>query len=500
MNRYCYCFCILLILILGSRPCDAARIKAFISGFSLCAPESKEELKTALQTLLMSRLNGEDIQTVENQSDADFQITGSYIAFGTVYSLDAVIKTKSGFSVDRIFVQGDTQNELIPSVTEMARLLRRAILKWNLELAANSSGNTLSASTESQLSLLSIKELSSNPDTLSPTKEPEPKTSPNKTWSSQRLSEKLIGIASGRIMGSEGTEIFISGERHISYYLKGEKLKLLSAVVFEPDEKIVGIDVADLDQNGEPEIYVTILKGNLPASQVFIPANNRLVKTGVPLPYILRGLAPEGKTKQIFAQKINADGHLTGDLYELVKKGDSFVVNNPLQLPLFGNLYNFNRFTDSKGMRLFIVSHPDGYLLVYSKEKKQLWKSRDKFGGSEPSVCKKDSSESSSHFNLTCSFSASQRTLVTQANDIVVVRNSGLVDNGIARNYTKNNMVRLSWDGLSLQEKWRSEQSPNYLADFSYDENSKELLLLEVEPRPDKNGERGSRIVVRTLE
>jgi hypothetical protein len=155
---------------------------------------------------------------------------------------------------------------------------------------------------------------------------------------------------------------------------------------------------------------------------------------------------------------------------------------------LFGNLYNFNRFADSKGKSLFVVTHPEGYLLVYSKEKKQLWKSRDKFGGSENRICQAES----------CA-TLPQRLLVTPEGDVVVTRNTGSTrDNGV-RHYSKNVVVQLSWNGSSLQEKWRSEQSPNYLADFAYDDWSRELLLLEVEPFGAGRGERGSRLVMQKL-
>ena len=37
----------------------------------------------------------------------------------------------TGSADDRVFVQGDNQNDLIPAVAEMAKQLRQAILTWN---------------------------------------------------------------------------------------------------------------------------------------------------------------------------------------------------------------------------------------------------------------------------------------------------------------------------------------------------------------------------------
>jgi len=137
MNKFACSCVVLLILILGSQVCHAVSLKAYVHKFSVSIPENREDSKVALQTLLMSRLNRAEIQAVDNQADAEIQIVGSYIVFGTVFSLDAVVKTSSGVFIDRVFVQGDAENELIPSVAEMAKRLRRAILKWNPLVASS---------------------------------------------------------------------------------------------------------------------------------------------------------------------------------------------------------------------------------------------------------------------------------------------------------------------------------------------------------------------------
>ncbi len=472
-------------------------VKAYVNRFTVSSAENKEELRLSLQTLLMSRLNSTGIQTVENQSDAEIQIAGSYIVFGTIFSLDALIKTSAGVFIDRVFVQGDTMNELIPAVTEMANQLRRAIFKWNPTLSQETTGNTLTLPTKKIPNKPLAAKGTTRVETV-PVYLPKEDKLSEKPWISHRLPEVLTGIASGRTIANKGVEVFVSGERYLRYYLKADSLQFLSAVVFEADEKIVGVDVADLDKNGVPEVYVSLLKGGLPASQVYIPENNVLKKIVGDLPYMLRSIALEGNEPQVFAQKIDTGGNFTGNVSRLSKSDDNFTTDSPLQLPSFANLYNFNQFSDSKGKQLFIVGHPEGYLLVYSKERKLLWKSRDKFGGSEAITCQSDKI-STLPLAPSCSFTPPQRLLTTKSGDVVASRNSGSTNSG-SRGFSKNSVVRFSWNGTSLQEKWRTGQSQNYLADFSYDDHSKELLLLEVEPKDDTQAERGSRLVMRKVE
>jgi hypothetical protein len=456
----------------------------------------------------MSRLNSAEIQAVENQADAEIEIIGSYIVFGTVFSLDAVVKTSSGVFIDRVFVQGDAENELIPSVAEMAKRLRRAILKWNPLLASSATAEPPEPAAE-KIPLATVKKEIrpavkpvTTPKPVITTKAvtaPKPEKISAKPWVSPRFADTFNGIATGRTIAAEGTEIFMTAEHYLRYYLKNDDLKFIAEVVFEPEEQVIGVDVADMDSNGTPEIYVSILKEGVAASQVYVSENRQLKKVKANLPYLLRGIALEGKARRIFAQKITADGSFSGYVYELAKSGENFTVKNPLQLPLFANLYNFNRFKDSKGRLLFVVAHPDGYLLVYSPDKKQLWKSRDKFGGSETLVCNAKVVDASSPLVTACNFSPPQRLLVTSGGEVIVSRNIGLTTSGAIRSYSKNNVVKLIWNGTALEEKQRTEQSQNYLADFSFDELSRELMLLEVEPKRETWGERGSRVVAITM-
>jgi hypothetical protein len=41
-------------------------------------------------------------------------------------------------------------------------------------------------------------------------------------------------------------------------------------------------------------------------------------------------------------------------------------------------------------------------------------------------------------------------------------------------------LFSFAWNGASLDEKWHTRQSQNYLADYAYNEDTNELFLMEV--------------------
>lgn len=502
----------LLPLCFSVQPCHAAKVKVYVNKFSVSTTENRDELKSTFQAMLMSRLNSAEIQAVENPSDAEIQVWGSYFVFGTVFSMDTLIKTSAGSFIDRAYVQGDTQNELIPSVLLLAKLLRRSILKENPAFANQLADTPLSTSFEKMGPIAQKKEshskttaVKTSPVTVRKTVDAEPipvsktevKTLSGKSWVSQRLPETMTSMAIGRTRADKGVEVFITGERYLRYYLKTRTLQYVSAVAFNPDEKIIGVDVADLDHDQSQEIYVTVLKEGRPASQVYILENNQFKKIADNIPYVLRSIALDGKDRKIYAQNINNSGNFAGDVFQLNKRGMDFIAENPLQLPQFGNLYSFNRFTGSDGKQLYIVNHPDGYLLVYSVDGKLLWKSRDKFGGSEALLCQAENRETTAPV---CNSYLHQRLQVSKAGDIFVVRNTGQSGSGLNRHFTKSGVIIFFWNGSSLQERLRTAQSHSYLADYSYDEQSKELQLLEIEPITTGQEDRGSTVVVTKVE
>ena len=65
-------------------------------------------------------------------------------------------------------------------------------------------------------------------------------------------------------------ELFVVDDHVLRLYHQEAELKLVAEVTFSAAEKILGIDTADLDGDGIPEAYLTIMDGETLASQVWI--------------------------------------------------------------------------------------------------------------------------------------------------------------------------------------------------------------------------------------
>ncbi len=114
-------FILLLALLALPHAAGAAMIKAYFKDFAVTGASNGDEMRKGLRTLLASRLGSALILAVDTPAEADILVSGDYVEFGTIFSVDAVARSSAGTFLARAFVQGDGKGELIPAVGKLAQ-------------------------------------------------------------------------------------------------------------------------------------------------------------------------------------------------------------------------------------------------------------------------------------------------------------------------------------------------------------------------------------------
>jgi len=508
MKRFSLLCAVLLVALMTASTLFAAQIRVYVSEFAVTGAANRDELKTTLQTLLASRLSTDSVLSVDSPVGADVLVKGSYIAFGKVFSLDAVAKDPSGRVITRAFQQGESQDELIPAAGKLGQSMAAEIaakvkpgmmmvpqpVAVPAPMAAPASDLVRPGAPQPGSDLVKAS-------TTSDVVRPQDLTrTASGGWMSQRLSGTLNGIAPGKVTADGMREFYVADEQALRLYRKADNLKLVAEVSFSPRERVLGVDSADLDGDGTPEAYVTILDGESLASQVWVADGNSLKRVAARLPYYFRGIALEGKDHKIYAQQMSSDKDYYGNVHELVKTGDRYELKNPIQLPRFGYLYNFNRFQDGAGNSYTVVINEDGYLIVYSAAGEELWRSADKFGGSATYFKREDLANVRTTGDPFRWIFLEQRITVSPTGEVIVPKNEGMFVIGNSRGYKKSSVYAFAWNGSSLDEVWHTKQSQNYLADYLYDGGRKELVALEVVKKEGLLDKGASVVTVKRLE
>lgn len=451
MKRSHIAFFLLVCALFTPSLAAAAQIRAYVAEFSVTPPDAGG-LKTTLQALLLSRMASETITPVTAASEADVIITGSYTRLGKIFSLDVVAKISSGRTLATAFEQGESQDDVIPALGKISTQLKAGIQQRYPQAPV------------------------APPAAASQEHPHQTAGQQGKTvWLSQRIDNAQVALAPG-LTSAEGREFFVAKTHSLRLYRQAKTLKLLAEVEFPLRERVIAIDSAGPDKNGNPRVYVTVMDGDAPASKIFSYEGAKLKTVATELPYLFRAIALNGGGRKIYAQQMGLSKNFFGDLYEVSDNGAKVELENPVKLPRYANIFNYNRVNGPDGKSYAIALNPDGYLVIYSDAGQALWTSAEKYGGSETYLYREEGTnvkDTRWHF-------IDQRITVTQNGEIILPQNSGFFVVGDNHSYSKYALISFSWDGVALEERWRSKQSQNYLADYYFDAETQEMVLLEV--------------------
>lgn len=494
---------LVLMLVLCAVYAQAAQIKVFVTGMNAIGAQNKDDMKATLQMLLSSRLNSDGIVVVGSEAEADVVVSGTYVTIGKIFSIDAVAKTPTGNTVTRAFVQGETQDELIPAVGKLAEKLSAALVKiYSGDQPVAAAQQPAPATVPPVAALLSAVNTNEQLVKSAPGGDfikPRAQEATTNGWLSKRLTGAANLMATGLTLPDGSREVFLAEDQQLAYYRQGRDMNLVAEIRFKNTEKVISLDTIS-GSDGTLEIYVTIIRAGELASQVWQVKGDKLQLVAEKLPYYFRSAALAGGTKKLYAQAMGRGEDYFGDVAEATRSGSSISLKNPIKMPRYGTIYSFNQFRNSEGTTFTVVINPDGYLVVYDQQMSEIWRSNDKFGGSELYFQKDDANNVRVTGDKFRWIFMNQRIHVSSRGEIMVGKNDGFWVLGNARSYKSGAVYCLVWNGSSLDEKWRTRETQNYLPDYLVDDIRNELLILQTVQRAGFAGRGASSLSIRKIE
>jgi len=489
-----------LMLFLCAVSAQAAQIRVFVADMNVVGVQNRDEMKATLQMLLSSRLNGEKVMAVGSAAEADVVVTGTYVTIGKVFSVDALAKTTSGKTITRSFVQGESQDELIPAVGKLADKLSAELVKLHNDGPAPAAAvpPTQAPLAAPRSDFIKMEQQVRPAPAGEFIKPVDYERSSSGGWLSKRLDGVANQLAVGKNLPDGSREIFLVEDRRLAYYRQGADMKLVAETEFRKSEKVLSVDTIE-GSEGSLDIYVTIVRSYELASQVWQVKGDKLVQVADNLPWFFRSFNLGGGPKKVYAQAMGRDADFYGDIAEATRVGSTVTLKNPVKMPRFGDLYSFNQFRDREGKTYSVVINSDGYVIVYDQKLEELWRSNDKFGGSELFFQQEDADPRVTGDKFRSIF-MNQRIQVTSKGEILIGKNEGFWVMGDARSYKKGAVYNMVWNGTSLEEKWRTRDTQNYMPDYFYDEGRNELLILQTVQRPGIMGRGASALAIKKVE
>lgn len=333
---------------------------------------------------------------------------------------------------------------------------------------------------------------------------------PGITWQSERLDYAIRGMVVEDLSPTPGNEIALIDNHRLNIYRKeGDRLVSLVGVdtfKYPPFLRLIAIDAADIDGNGQTDLFVTAFHERIGKPRSFIIewdiTENRFRERYKDLPFYFRVLNDIGNAPELVAQSAGTTGFF-GKGPTLMQYESGYEGHQPLTLPNRVNIYDFvlGRFLPQTENTIVALDRQKR-LMVYTSPDQKRWTSEEKYGGSAVFLDDSQTPENQDKQLKQVGEQKIQRfylhprmRLVDLDRDgiqeLIVVHNKDAA-RGLfrrARLLTSGRIVCLNWQPLGPITRWETPKVSGYIADLTLndlDEDGRTELIYAVVDRQSK--------------
>jgi hypothetical protein len=277
----------------------------------------------------------------------------------------------------------------------------------------------------------------------------------------------LEGTGSLQYVFSDGARLHIFKQRP-----SGWREEWVETIAYEPSEMVhINIDVADINGNGRPEIFVTgMLNGKVVSSVTEF-------KDGVyqrisELPGFLRVVATSNKASTLIGQAYDPVSFFAGNPKRYVWLDGSYVPTADFPLPKGVGLYGFAFAEAGEAVPLLVALDSTDHLVVYANGV-SIWKSEERYPTIGTTVIKPLTGidvalNPSVEVDKTRKVKISGRVCTVDLNgdardEVLVPKNIGETILTPAR---AAEFIDLGWTGARLDQRWSIKDIPGVVLDY----------------------------------
>ena len=424
-----------------------------------------------------------ELRLLGTKLQADYVLAGSLTALAGSLSLDSTLYTVSGAAEPRTFYATAPREEEIISAIDN--------LSWQIAEQAFGKQRPASSSPSSVAPVPAAgagdANLSAHPDRIlmgqagagsSVLRPLGVITGALGFTKSQTFNYGLVAMEVGDLDGDEQEEFVLASPYEVRMYRRTDnRYQKIGQVNLTRRYSIHAVTMADLNNNGRKEIYVSAADAKEPSSMVLEWDGKEFVHLADNLNWYLRAVEIPGEGMVLAGQKSGPNRLLAKDVYKLdlnqgqVMKGDALQTGGM-------NLFEFS-YADldgNGGLEVVAISQGDR-LMVLTQAGKTLWTSDDFYGGTTRFI----GGESFDEINKDLEHGRKERARIYIPARIVVkdVNKDGVADVIINKNlssasrilartrsYPSGEIHAMAWNGISLTELWRTRKIDGYISDY----------------------------------
>jgi TolB-like protein len=309
-------------------------------------------------------------------------------------------------------------------------------------------------------------------------------------WRSAAFKQLFNGIALGDVDRDGKIETVILTPQSVLIYRKDQERFYQVHEYKEGGQGYnIGVDVADINGNGVPEIFVTSLTPTRKGLASFVLEHDgktfRRIAENESWYFRVCDLPDRGKI--LVGQEARMGSPHGTRMHEMLWRNGRYEPESPVSVPVALNVLGLAMadVTDSRKESL-VAFDRDDYLRVFDPSGKEEWKSAEKYGGSTLyySADRTDQGEVDRPIYLPVrlipyKFAKDGKTKV------LAVKNHDIAGGRLEkfRSFSDSQFMAFFWDGLGLAAEWRTRKITGCIRDFAvgdFDNDGSDELIAAV--------------------
>ena len=306
-------------------------------------------------------------------------------------------------------------------------------------------------------------------------------------WRSASFNHLINGVALGDVDGDGKIEtVTITPHELFIYRSEGGAFRKIAEIKESHNNNLIGVDAADINENGYAEIFVTSLNANKDVVNSFVVEydGKQFKKIIDGSRYYYRVADTPSRGKILLAQRPSLGKPSAGAIYELRWQNSEYAPTDPISAPRNTNLMGLTvGDVLNNGQETAVAYRENDRFQVIGPSGNTLWDNRESFGGSMIYASLpwdyRGQVQNKWYYPLRLVVWHNREK---KESEVIAVQNHDLTSSTFEefRYFTKTYIAGFTWDGVGLGPSWKTRQLTGYIQDFTvgdFDNDGQDELI-----------------------
>ncbi len=292
-------------------------------------------------------------------------------------------------------------------------------------------------------------------------------------WKSASFKQLFNGIALGDVDGDGKTEtLILTPDKILVFRYDQQRFHQVAEIADFSGKYCIGIDVADINGNGIPEIFVISMPVSRRMMNSFVVEwDGKAFRTIADnLSYFFRVVDLPARGKLLIGQEHRSGNPFAGRISEMIWRNGRYEPDTEVRAGATNALGLTIADALEKGTENAVAYDSLDHIRVFDPAGQQLWKSADRYGGSSlfysGNITDQGEIENPIYLPMRLLTSRSAKDDQTV---VMAVKNFDIAGRKLEkfRSYNESQVISFFWDGLGLSPEWKTRKISGYMRDFA---------------------------------